>query len=37
MQLTNRAKPIDRSEMTLAERLYLPAIAGGLALSLIHI
>lgn len=36
MQLTNRAKQIDRSEMTLAERLYLPAIAGGLAITLKH-
>lgn len=36
MQLTNRAKKIDKSEMTLAERMYLPAIAGGMAITLKH-
>ncbi|MFT4033537.1 MAG: NADH-quinone oxidoreductase subunit I [Siphonobacter sp.] len=36
MQLTNRAKKVDKSEMTLAERMYLPAIASGMAITLKH-
>ena len=37
MQLTNRAKAVDRSPMTFSERLYLPAIAKGLGITLSHI
>ncbi len=36
MQLTNRSKKIDKSEMSLAERMYLPAIASGMAITLKH-
>ncbi len=36
MQLTNRSKVVVQKEMTLAERLYLPAIAGGLRITLSH-
>jgi NADH-quinone oxidoreductase subunit I len=36
MQLTNRSKKIDKSPMTLGERLYLPAIAGGLLITMKH-
>jgi len=36
MQLSNRAKKVDKREMTLAERLYVPAIAGGLAITIRH-
>lgn len=36
MQLTNRAKKVDKREMTLAERLYVPAIANGLAITIKH-
>lgn len=37
MKLTNRARPIDRSPMTLGERLYFPAILKGLAITVGHI
>jgi NADH-quinone oxidoreductase subunit I len=37
MQLTNRAKPINRDPMTFGERLYIPAIAKGLSITLGHI
>ncbi|MCU0354149.1 MAG: NADH-quinone oxidoreductase subunit I [Cytophagales bacterium] len=36
MKLTNRAKPIDNSPMTVAERLYIPAIANGMGITLKH-
>jgi len=36
MQLTNRAKPVDRRPMSLAERLYLPAIFKGLGVTMRH-
>lgn len=36
MQLTNRAKVVVKKEMTLAEKLYLPAIAKGLGITLRH-
>jgi NADH-quinone oxidoreductase subunit I len=36
MQLTNRAKKVDKRELTLAERLYVPAIANGLAITIKH-
>jgi NADH-quinone oxidoreductase subunit I len=34
--LTNRAKLVSKREMTLAEKLYLPALAGGMAITLKH-
>jgi NADH-quinone oxidoreductase subunit I len=37
MKLTNRALLVDRSPMTFSEKLYLPAIAKGLAITLGHI
>src|SRR5690606_31556250 len=37
MLLTNRAVPVDRSPMTLGEKIYLPAIAKGLKITLGHI
>ncbi len=37
MKLTNRARPIDRSPMTLGERIYFPAILKGLAITVGHI
>ena len=37
MQITNRAKAVDRSPMTFSERIYLPAIAKGLGITLSHI
>jgi len=37
MQLTNRAKAVDRSPMTLGERIYVINIAKGLAITLSHI
>src|SRR4028118_2082943 len=37
MQLTNRAKQIDRSPMTFGEKIYLPAILKGLSITLGHI
>jgi NADH-quinone oxidoreductase subunit I len=36
MQLTNRAKVVVKKEMTIAEKLYLPAIAKGLGITLKH-
>lgn len=36
MKLSNRAKVMEQTEMTLAERMYLPAIAGGLATTIKH-
>ena len=37
MQITNRAKAVDRSPMTFGERIYIPAIAKGLGITLSHI
>src|SRR5256714_15539804 len=37
MQLTNRAKAVDRSPMTFGERIYVLNIAKGLAITLSHI
>ncbi|MBZ5859467.1 NADH-quinone oxidoreductase subunit NuoI [Flavihumibacter profundi] len=34
--LTNRAKPVDRHPMTRMEKLYLPAIAKGMGITLKH-
>ncbi|MBC6490446.1 NADH-quinone oxidoreductase subunit NuoI [Flavihumibacter stibioxidans] len=34
--LTNRAKPVDRRPMTVLEKLYLPAIAKGMGITLKH-
>ncbi len=36
MQLTNRSKMVSKKEMTLAEKLYIPAIATGLGITLRH-
>lgn len=36
MQLTNRSKVVSNKEMTLLERMYLPAIAKGLATTMGH-
>jgi len=36
-KLTNRATAVDRSPMTFGERIYLPAIAKGLTITLGHI
>jgi NADH-quinone oxidoreductase subunit I len=36
MQLTNRSKQVSNKEMTLAEKMYLPAIATGLGITLKH-
>lgn len=36
-KLTNRALQVDRSPMTFGERMYLPAIAKGLSITLSHI
>lgn len=36
MQLTNRSVAVDRSPMTLRERIYLPAVLGGLKITLGH-
>ena len=36
-KLTNRSVQIDRSPMTMAEKMYLPAIAKGLGITLSHI
>lgn len=35
--LTNRSKVVVKKEMTLAERLYLPAILGGIAITFKHL
>jgi NADH-quinone oxidoreductase subunit I len=37
MQLTNRAKLVDRSPMTFGEKIYLPAILKGLSITVGHI
>lgn len=34
--LTNRSKPVDRRPMSLAEKMYLPAIAKGMGITLKH-
>ena len=36
MQLTNRSKQVSNKKMTFSEKIYLPAIAGGLAITLKH-
>ncbi len=36
-KLTNRSVQVDRSPMTLGERIYLPAIAKGMSITLSHI
>ena len=36
MQLTNRSKQVSNKQMTLAERIYLPAIATGMAITIKH-
>ena len=36
MRLTNRAKEVSNKEMTFAERIYLPAIATGLGVTIKH-
>ncbi len=36
MQLTNRAKKTDKSELTLWERSYLPSVATGLGITIRH-
>lgn len=36
MQLTNRAKHINKKEMTFVERLYLPAIFSGMLITMSH-
>ena len=36
MKLTNRSKQVSNKEMTLAERVYLPAIAKGMAITIKH-
>lgn len=36
MQLTNRSKVVSNKEMTFLEKLYLPAIVGGLMITLRH-
>lgn len=36
MQLTNRSKQVSNKEMTFSERLYLPAIVGGLRVTFSH-
>ncbi len=35
--LTNRSKVVERKEMTLAERLYLPAIVNGMVITIKHL
>lgn len=37
MQLTNRAKQVDRRPMNMWERMYLPAIAKGLGITFSHL
>ena len=34
MQLTNRSKQVSNKQMTFAERIYLPAIATGLGITI---
>ncbi|AXE20972.1 NADH-quinone oxidoreductase subunit I [Runella rosea] len=36
MQLTNRSKQVSNKQMTFAERIYLPAIATGLGITIKH-
>ncbi len=36
MQLTNRAKKTDKTEMSLFERSYLPSLATGLGITIRH-
>jgi NADH-quinone oxidoreductase subunit I len=36
MKLSNRTKVLEQEELTLAERIYLPAIAGGMLTTLKH-
>ena len=36
MKLTNRSKVVSNKKMTLGEKLYLPAIAQGMAITLKH-
>lgn len=36
MQLTNKSVSVDRSPMTFKERIYLPALLGGLKITLNH-
>jgi NADH-quinone oxidoreductase subunit I len=37
MKLTNRAKQVSNKEMTLAEKAYLPAILGGMKITMSHL
>ncbi len=37
MQLTNRAKPVDRRPLNLLEKIYLPAILKGMGITFSHI
>lgn len=37
MQLTNRAEEVDRSPMTLGEKIYIPAVWAGLKITLGHL
>jgi NADH-quinone oxidoreductase subunit I len=37
MKLTNRSKVVSNKEMTLAEKIYLPAIAKGMSITLSHL
>lgn len=37
MKLTNRAAPINRDPMTFGEKIYIPAIAKGLSITIGHI
>ncbi|MBD0332745.1 MAG: NADH-quinone oxidoreductase subunit I [Chitinophagaceae bacterium] len=37
MQLTNKAKPVERKPMTLWEKLYLPGIFKGMAITFSHL
>lgn len=37
MQLTNRSKVVVNKEMTLAEKLYIPAIFGGMMITIRHL
>jgi NADH-quinone oxidoreductase subunit I len=36
MKLSDKTKVLEQGEMTLAERMYLPAIVGGMAITLKH-
>lgn len=37
MQLTNRSKVVSNKKMTLAEKIYLPAIVGGMGITVKHL